>query len=68
MNLKTILTAALHGALTGWASAAGVDYHAFTQWKSLDDAKTYAWSTALWRWLQGAVTGAVAGAGLGAFL
>ena len=68
MNLKPLLVSALHGALTGWASAAGVDYHAFSQWKSLDEAKKYNWSTAIWRWIQGAITGAVTGTGLGVLL
>lgn len=68
MTAKALLTAAFHGALTGWASAAVVDYHAFSQWKSLDDAKKYDWSTAAWRWIQGAVMGAVSGAGLGVFI
>ncbi len=68
MGGRQIVQAAFHGALTGWASAATVDFVAFKTWKSFDDAKTYNWSVALWRWLQGAVTGAVAGAGLGVFL
>lgn len=68
MNIKATALAAFHGALTGWASAAATDYHAFTEWKSLDDAKKYDWGTALWRWVQGAVVGAVGGAGLGVIL
>ena len=68
IQLRPLVLAAFHGALTGWASAAGTDYHAFTQWKSLDDAKQYNWNTALWRWLQGAVMGAVAGTGLGVLM
>lgn len=63
-----ILSATFHGALTGWASAAVVDYHAFTTWKSFGEAKSYAWGIAAWRWVQGAVMGAVTGAGLGVFV
>lgn len=66
MAAHPIYAAIFHGALTGWASAAVVDYHAFATWKSFSDAKAYNWGTAAFRWVQGAVTGAVAGAGLGA--
>ena len=67
-----MITALLHnpiarGAMTGAAAAAVVDIHAFLTWKSVQDALTYSWSTAALRWMQGAVTGALAGAGFGAF-
>lgn len=55
---------AFHGALSGWLAAAAVDYHAFLTWKRLQDALAYDWGTAITRWVQGAVAGAVAGAGL----
>ena len=53
-----------HGVLTGIISAAAVDYHAFTTWKSFSDVKTYSWGTAAWRWIQGGVAGLVGAAGL----
>lgn len=65
----TILhSSAAHGAVTGWLSAAAVDFHAFLAWKKLDDFITYDWSTALFRWGQGIVVGAVTGAGYGALV
>ena len=56
----------LKGALAGLLSAALVDFAAFRSWQSLHDATSYAWSTALFRWGQGAVVGAVTSAGIGA--
>jgi hypothetical protein len=53
------------GAITGALAAAVVDFRAFQQWKNFHEAFEYQWSTALLRWLQGALTGAVAAAGLG---
>jgi hypothetical protein len=50
------------GALVGIVSLAIEDIR---RWKSFTDAK-FNFSIALWRWFQGAVTGAAAGAGLGA--
>jgi hypothetical protein len=61
-------SAAFKGALAGLVSAAAVDYHAFLSWKSVNDAKKYAWSTALLRWGQGAVSGAIMGGGYGALV
>jgi hypothetical protein len=52
------------GALTGVVAAAYIDFQAFRAWKSWHDVATYQWSTATWRWFQGAMIGAVA-AGLG---
>ena len=52
------------GALTGLVGAAAVDYHAFQTWKSFSDVKTYQWSTALFRWVQGVVGGLVVSAGI----
>ena len=66
-ELQTILHyPIIRGALTGAAAAAVVDVHAFLTWKSVQEALTYSWSTAALRWVQGAVTGALAGAGFGA--
>lgn len=55
------------GAVAGAGAAAVVDLHAFLTWKKFQDALTYDWGTAAFRWLQGAVTGAITGAGFGAF-
>jgi hypothetical protein len=54
---------AFHGALVGWLVAARVDYKAFRQFKSINDAKQYNWRVAGWNWLEGIVAGAVAGGG-----
>lgn len=55
----------VRGALAGAASAALVDYGAFRTWKNWHEVATYDWPTAWWRWIQGAVTGAVAAFGAG---
>lgn len=55
------------GAISGLLSAAAVDFAAFRKWQSFADAASYSWSVAAWRWLQGAVIGAVSGAGLSIF-
>lgn len=55
----------VHGAIAGAIAAAGVDLHAFAQWKSFNDAAAYSWPTAAFRWFQGAILGAVSAAGLG---
>jgi hypothetical protein len=52
------------GALAGLLSAAAVDFQAFRSWKSFNDAVTYDWTIALWRWFQGAAVGALAAAGI----
>lgn len=59
------MLAVFHGAMTGWASAAVADFAAFKSWKSFNDAFIYDWKVAAWRWVQGAIVGAVTGAGLG---
>lgn len=56
----------VHGALQGALAAATVDLLAFRKWSSWDDAAKYDWSVASWRWLQGAMTGLMAAAGLNA--
>lgn len=58
----------IRGALSGAVAAAVVDLHAFLTWKKFSDVTGYDWSTAAFRWVQGAVTGALTGAGLGAML
>ena len=53
----------VQGAVTGLLGAALADFNAFKSWKSFHDAATYAWGTAIWRWFQGALIGAVGAAG-----
>ena len=53
------------GALTGLLAAAAVDFHAFKAWQSFSDLKAYNWNVALFRWMQGAVIGALTSVGLG---
>lgn len=53
------------GAITGLIAAAAVDFQAFRNWKSFNDAASYSWSVAAFRWFQGAVVGLVTAAGLG---
>ena len=61
-------TPAGRGALTGLLSAAAVDYAAFRSWDDWQDFTSYSWGLASWRWLQGAVVGAVGALGLEALL
>lgn len=56
----------LNGAISGALAAASVDINAFRQWKSFDDAAAYDWKKALFRWVQGAIVGALSAAGIGA--
>lgn len=58
----------VHGAVTGLITAAGIDLHAFLSWKKVQDAVAYDWGVALWRWFQGAVSGAIVAAGYGAVI
>ena len=51
------------GAITGFITAAGVDYAAFRSWKSYNDLLQYDWPTAFWRWGQGLISGLVVAAG-----
>lgn len=59
MGILTAITHShlFHGAVAGVLIAAKVDYSAFRDWKSFHDVATYNWSTALWRWTQGAIIG-----------
>lgn len=73
MNVLHVLNVFAHstigrGAITGLVTAAGVDLHAFASWKSAQEAATYNWRVAGWRWFQGAVSGAVVAAGYGALI
>lgn len=51
------------GLVAGLLAAARIDYEAFKSWQSFHDVATYDWKTASWRWLRGAIVGAVAGLG-----
>ena len=65
--LHAILTSRITaGALSGLLSGAAGDFMAFRAWKNWHDAVEYDWSTASWRWVQGAVIGAVTALGWGA--
>jgi len=57
----------LKGAIGGILSAAMVDFAAFRAWKKWEEARTYDWKLAAFRWLQGGLVGAATAAGLGAF-
>ena len=54
----------VHGAISGAIAGAVVDFHAFLTFKSFADVKGYLWGVAAFRWLQGAVAGAVTAAGI----
>lgn len=56
------------GILAGLIGAVIVDVHGFLAWKSLDDAKSFDWKTALLHWGQGAVGGLITAAGYGAVI
>lgn len=55
----------VQGTIAGLVSAALVDFAAFRAWKSWQDAASYSWGTALFRWAQGAVVGFVTALGIG---
>lgn len=55
---------AVKGALAGIVAAAAVDIDAFRKFESFEQAKAYKWDRALFRWIQGAIAGAIAGLGL----
>jgi hypothetical protein len=56
---------AFHGAITGFLTAAAIDFHAFRSFKSWNDAAKYDWSLASFRWFQGVTYGIAAAYGLG---
>lgn len=45
------------GIMTGVIAAAAVDFGAFRSWKSWNEAASYDWRTASFRWFQGAIIG-----------
>jgi hypothetical protein len=57
----------VRGALAGLLAAAAVDLGAFRAWKTWQEAATYHWGTASFRWVQGACIGALTGLGFGAW-
>lgn len=52
------------GALSGLVAALATDVAAFRSWRKWDDAKSYNWGIASFRWFQGALLGALAAFGL----
>lgn len=54
----------VQGAITGFISAAWIDFVAFRSWKTYRDATAYDWQTAIFRWGQGVVTGAITALGI----
>ena len=59
---------ALLGAAGGLVPAAREDWRAFKTWQDWHVAAEYNWNTALWRWFQGALIGAVSATFLGSML
>jgi hypothetical protein len=55
-------------AFSGAIAAAVVDIHAFLTWKKFQDVEAYDWGVAVFRWVQGAVAGALTGLGMGAMI
>lgn len=49
----------IQSILGGVVTAAFVDWQAFRAWKTWHDIATYDWSTATFRWFQGAAAGFV---------
>jgi hypothetical protein len=49
----------IRGAFTGALAAAYVDFAAFRQWKSWNDATAYAWGVATFRWTIGGLIGLI---------
>lgn len=58
----------VRGAVSGVIAAAVVDIHSFMSWTNYHEALEYNWSTAIFRWAQGAIAGAITAAGYGALL
>lgn len=54
----------VRGAIAGAVAASAIDIQAFRSFKSATDLKTYSWSLALFRWVQGAVFGALTALGI----
>jgi hypothetical protein len=66
MGSEVLHSPAVRGAVSGVLAAAVVDLHAFLGWKNVEEFASYSWGTAALRWVQGAISGALAGAGFGA--
>lgn len=64
MDTEWLQHPVVKGALGGAIAAAAIDIDAFRKWQSFQEAKSYNWSRAAWRWFQGAIIGAMAAAGL----
>jgi len=56
------------GALAGLLAAVRVDYEAFRAWDEWQDLQSYQWGLASFRWVKGAVIGAISALGVSAVL
>jgi hypothetical protein len=63
-----VQTSGFKGAVSGFLSAAVVDFHAMSKFNGWTDFAAYNWSVATFRWAMGIVTGALSGMGLGAMV
>lgn len=54
--------------LAGVLSAAAIDFAEFRKWKRWEDAATYDWRVATFRWFQGGFVGFISGWGLNVWL
>lgn len=63
---NTLVNKLALGALSGFGGALLIDYAEFRKWKSVQEFISYNWGVAAFRWVQGAVGGVVAAAGLAA--
>ena len=68
MEMSWLHSPLVRGAIVGVLVAARVDYSAFKAWRSFHEFAVYDWGTALFRWVQGAVVGAVTASGFDAWL
>jgi hypothetical protein len=66
--MNTLTALVLKGAAAGLIAALATDLGSFKSWKSFDDALSYDWKVAAFRWIQGAVLGALSALGVGAVL
>ena len=66
--LMVLQSKAAHDIAVGVLTAASADYLLFRQWKKWEEATTFDWKTASWRWFQGAIVGFVSGSTLNALL
>lgn len=56
----------VHAAVAGVVTSAAMDFAAFRSWKKWQDAITYDWGLASFRWFQGALWGLLTAAGFAA--